>query len=304
MKTFNFDVLEFQDFTITSSGEKQLYNLDGKTNYLDEIKNRTSYNGRIILFPNMYGSLNFRKDGSGIFYDDSLGYFVCEGDSVEGNPSSVFLISGPSYRNRGVNINKTNFLYVLSYFSARLSINMDWKNQKDSYIFSEKQISDPQVYDTLVYALFNSSSFQCSARSINYKNSLYDIKNHFFWISVDEMKKLSDHYSYDEMFNDARTSQNTYVYNFLFGEEGKFEYLSSEASEVLNMATNLVKTSIEIRAQISNSDNQLYCWDAGYSQLKTMWKEYFPVLYKEFRDSYKKLELKMRKRAYDLEFLK
>jgi hypothetical protein len=49
-----------------------------------------------------------------------------------------------------------------------------------------------EIYDTIIYSIFNNSSYQCSARNVEYKNSTYDIKNEFFWISVDEMKKLSD----------------------------------------------------------------------------------------------------------------
>ena len=304
MKTYNFDILELKDFTVNKTGTKNLYNLDGKKNYLEEIKTLSIFKGNKIEFPNMYGSLNFRKDGSGVFYEDSLGYFTCEGDSVEGNPSSVFLLSGPSYRNRGININKSNFLHITSYFSARLSINMDWKNQKDSYVFSERQFEDSKIYDTIVYSLFNNSSFQCSARSVSYKNLQYDVKNEFFWVSIDEMKQLSDSHGFDALFNDARTSHNRFVYDLLFGKEKNFLKLSSEALEVMNKATDLLKRSFEIRNQISNEENQLYCWDAGYSQLKTIWKEYFPIEFKDFRESYKKLEKKMRERVYELEFLK
>jgi hypothetical protein len=304
METYNFDILESNDFTIINNGTKNLYNLDEKKSYLEEIKSLSKFKGNKIEFPNMYGSLNFRDKGSGVFYDDSIGFFVCEGDSVEGNPSSVFLLSGPSYRNRGVNINKDNFLYITSYFSARLSINMDWKNQKDSYIFFEKQFEDDEIYDTIVYSLFNNSSFQCSARSVNYKNSVYDIKNEFFWLSVDEMKQLADLNGFDELYNDARTSSNRFIYEFFFGKENKFSKLSPTAVEVINKATNLLKLSFEIRNQVSNLDNQLFCWDAGYSQLKIIWKEYFPNEFKDFRETYKKLEKKMTERVYNLKFLK
>jgi hypothetical protein len=55
---------------------------------------------------------------------------------------------------------------------------------------------------------------------------------------------------------------------------------------------------------VSNLDNQLFCWDAGYSQLKIIWKEYFPNEFKDFRETYKKLEKKMTERVYNLKFLK
>jgi hypothetical protein len=118
------------------------------------------------------------------------------------------------------------------------------------------------------------------------------------------MKELSDLHGFDELFNDARTSRNRFVYDFLFGKEKNFLKLSPNALDVLSKATNLLKLSFQIRSQVSNMENQLYCWDAGYSQLKTVWREYFPNEFKEFRESYKKLEIRMRERVYELEFLK
>jgi uracil DNA glycosylase len=42
---------------------------------------------------------------------------------------------------------------------------------------------------------------------------------------------------------------------------------------------------MEVRSQSSNSENHLNCWDAGYSQLKTIWKDYFPSEFKDFMKS-------------------
>jgi hypothetical protein len=301
---FKFDILEVDDFNVANKGVKTIYNIDGQKNYLDIIKDKTKINGVKSNLPQMYGSVNFRDNGKGVFYDDSLGYFVCEGDTVESNPSSVFIISGPSYRNRGVNINKSNFLYITSYFSARKSISCDWKNQKDSYIFNESQISDENLYDTIVYSLFNSSSSQCAVSSIIIKDVEYKIKNEFFWISSNQMKELGDTKGYDLLYNDARISQDRYVYKLLFGEERLYDRLSNDAKKVLNKATELVNNSIEIRQNIANDENNLNSWDAGYAQLKELWKEYFPNEFKEFRELYKKLENKMKERTYNLEFLK
>ena len=301
---FEFDILEVDDFNAVNKGVKTIYNIDGQKNYLDIIKNKTKIYGVKTNLPQMYGSVNFRNNGKGVFYDDSLGYFVCEGDTVESNPSSVFIISGPSYRNRGVNINKSNFLYITSYFSARKSINTDWKNQKDSYMFNESQISDEKLYDTIIYSLFNSSSSQCGVSSIIIDNIEHKIKNEFFWMSSNQMKELGDLNGYDLLYNDARTAQDRYVYRLLFGKEKIYDKLSIEAKEVLEKATELVISSIEMRQIIANDENSLNSWDAGYAQLKGMWKEYFPVEFKEFRELYKKLENSMKERTYNLGYLK
>jgi hypothetical protein len=301
---FEFDVLEVKDFNVVNIGTKVIYNIDNNSNYLDEIKKITKYNGRKINFPQMYGSVNFRNDGKGVFYEDSLGYFVCEGDTVESNPSSVFIISGPSYRNRGVNINKSNFLNVTSYFAARRSIESNWKNQKDSYIYNYCQTRDENIFDTVVYSLFNNSSFQSAASSFEYQGQNFKLKNEFFWMSKERIKELADLNGYDNIYNDARTSSERYVYSLIYSENGIYDKLSDEAKTVLNSANNLLEKSFNFRQIVIDDNNFLDTWDAGYSQLKVIWKEYFEEEFKEFRSLYKILENKMKERTYNLGFLK
>jgi hypothetical protein len=301
---FKFDVLEVNDFTVVNQETKIIYNIDNKVNYLDEIKKITKYDGKKINFPQMYGSVNFRNNGKGVFYDDSLGYFVCEGDTVESNPSSVFIISGPSYRNRGVNINKSNLLQITSYFAARRSVDSNWKNQKDSYIFDNSQFEDENIFDTVVYSLFNNSSFQSAAKLFEYNGQNFKLKNEFFWMSKERVKELADLNGCDNIYNDVRTSSERYVYSLIYGENGIYDKLSNESKLVLESANNLFEMSFNIREIMCDEYNFLDTWDAGYSQLKVIWKEYFEKEFKEFRSLYKILDNKMKQRTYELGFLK
>ena len=57
------------------------------------------------------------------------------------------------------------------------------------------------------------------------------------------------------------------------------------------------------RHLIADDTNHLNSWDAGYAQLKLVWKEYFPDEFKEFRQLYKNLEDRMRPLVYELGFL-
>lgn len=299
---YKFDVLELNDFEVTNVGSKSIYNLDDSKNYLSEIKNLTQYDNK-ITFPNMYGGLDVRYNSNHKFYDNALGFLVCEGDTVESNPSSVFILSAPSYRNRGVIVTKENFEMITSYFSARLSIKTNWKNQKDSYIFDKKQFYDNLIGDTIVYSLFNSSSHQSALKNINYKGENYRIKNNFFPIDKSVMLGLADKFGFDEMYNEVRTDENRYLFHLLNSYLEKTNGLSQESINLLEMFTNLVKSSFEIRILINDDDNHLSCWDAGFSQLKKLWKENFPKQYDSFRKEYKILDNKMEKRTYDLGFL-
>jgi TRAP-type mannitol/chloroaromatic compound transport system substrate-binding protein len=114
---------------------------------------------------------------------------------------------------------------------------------------------------------------------------------------------LANNINYTELYNDARTDNNRYVHNLLFGEQNIYEQLSPDAKLVLDKATELVRLSMNMRSHFADDHNHLNSWDAGYAQLKLVWKEYFPNEFKEFRQLYKNLEDRMRPLVYELGFL-
>ena len=157
--------------------------------------------------------------------------------------------------------------------------------------------------DSIVYSIFNNRSYQSSLRNVIYRGNTYNIKNEFFWMSKNEMVEISNQNNYNELHRDAVTDSDRYVHTLLFGEEGIYNQLSDEAKDILDSATNLVKLSFGMRRNFANDTNHLNSWDAGYAQLKLLWKEYYPEQFKEFRAKYKVLEDKMRPMVYELGFL-
>ena len=200
---------------------------------------------------------------------------------------------------------ENNFYKVSSLFSARKLIKPNWINQKDEYITPNENHEYYQQFtnDSIVYSLFNNSSQQSSLRQITYKEKLWDIKNEFFWMSKEEMLNLANENSYSDLYNDARTDSDRHVYKLLFGEERIYDKLSPDAKLVLDKATELVRESMSMREVFANDENHLKSWDAGYAQLKLLWKQYYAEDFKEFRELYKNLEDRMRPLVYELGFL-
>jgi hypothetical protein len=256
-----------------------------------------------IDYPNFCG-LNFRNSNNKK-PSNSFGFLSYEQNPVRGNGESVYIQSGVGHRNRGVYINKTNLKKTLSVFAAKKLVEGNWINWYDEYTKPDvnNNLWSQYEIDSIIYGLFNSKSFQSSLRQITYKEKLWDIKNEFFWMSKNEMLELSNQNNYSDLYNDARTDSDRHVYKLLFGEERIYDKLSPDAKLVLDKATELVIKSMQMREIFANDENHLKSWDAGYAQLKLIWKEYYADEFKEFRQLYKNLEDRMRPLVYELGFL-
>jgi hypothetical protein len=302
---FKYDLLDLtKDTEIINSGEKTIYNTDeiyAASDWVrEEVKGLKTFDA-----PQLSSALNVKQKGRGKMIEGALGYFYNKSNNVMKNITEVTILSSSFSDSAGPSIIPENLLKVTVLFTARKSIQPDWVNQKDEYLApnEEHQQYEQFKYDSLVCSLFNSASNQSSLRQIEYKDKLWDIKNEFFWMSVEEMKQLADDNGYDNLYNDARTSPNRHVYNLLFGEERIYDKLSPDAKLVLDKASELVRKSIQARQLMSDNENHLDSWDAGYAQLKLVWKEYFSEDFKEFRQMYKNLEDRMRPLVYELGFL-
>jgi hypothetical protein len=298
---FTFDVLEIEGVSEISFKEKKTLNPITKNNRADIFCDYSNSNDKEV-YPNLCGtSVRNSKYKKPI---NSFGFLSYEQNPVRGNGEAVYIQSGVGHRNRGVYINDSNIMDVFSVFTAKRVVKGNFINWYDEYVAPNKNEEYLKFkYDSIVYSLFSIKSFQSSLRNIEYEGQIWNIKNEFFWVSADRMKELADENGYDELYNDARTASDRHVYKLLFGEERIYDKLSDDAKAVLDKATDLVERSMELRQVMANDENHLNSWDAGYAQLKLVWKEYFEEDFKEFRQLYKKMEDRMRPLVYELGFL-
>lgn len=303
---YKFDLIKMSDdLELISYQQKNVYNTDELISADEwaksEIKRKKTFDN-----PQQGSPLIIKQKGSGKLVKNALGYFLNSANSVMLNRTGCSLFSSGYSNGHGFSITIENFTKVCTLFSARKLIIETWDTQKDEYLKPNEDHQKFRKYqnDSIVYSLFSTYSYQSSLRQITYKNQLWNIKNEFFWMSVDRMKELADQNGYDNLYNDARLSDQRYVYTLLFGEERIYDRLSEDAKLVLDYATELVEKSIQARMVMANNENHLDSWDAGYAQLKLVWKEYFPEEFKHFRQLYKNLEDRMRPLVYELGFLR
>jgi len=306
---FKVDLVDYNEqFELVVIDTKEIYNIDNETK-MSEFTRLNLEKYKTIDAPQMSTAINVKNIGIGsiINSNDYLGTFHTAGNAIYKNGTDVGIYTSCNSNGHSHSITKDNFYESVLGFTARKSIQPTWINCKDEYLAPNEQHPKYEqfTYDSIVYSLFNNSSQQSSLRQVDYKNKKWDIKNEFFWLSKNEIQTLANDNSYDELYKDAKSGDERFVYIKLF-QEGIYEKLSPDAKSVLDMATELLKKSIQMRKLVSEShaEYHLDSFDAGYAQLKLVWKEYFKDEFKLFRDTYKQLEDRMRPLVYELGFLR
>jgi hypothetical protein len=185
-------------------------------------------------------------------------------------------------------------------------------------MFSKEQLTKEQRF---IFDKENKMLYEIVPSWIDYK---YDIKNEFFFMSVDEILKLALDNNLNSTYNHAKGNSNRYVYERLEAthkvpqptEEGqdhlpdlevKTYPLSPDAQEVLDMARDLVRKSFPFRAtaHVLKPEMHLDAWDAGWYQVRNgILKEYMKEEYDIFVKKYKEFSKRLEPLVYELGFLK
>lgn len=291
---------------IIDLGTIGIYNMDSNKSLAEWLEKD---DGETVIVPKLTSALKVKDaDRDRPILKDSIGVLVSKGNNVYYNSENVILMSS-AYSDNGTyerSITPLNYEKAIAAFSARKLIKGNWINDKDEYLAPDEAHPEFKQFtlDSIVYSLFNNSSQQSSLRGIEYKGKKWDIKNEFFWLPRNMMLELANEAGFSEMYSDAKTDDDRFVYKKLCGDT--YDLLSPDARHVLDLATELVKKSMMMRSILHDEhpEYHLSAWDAGYAQLKILWKEYFPKEYKEFREAYARLEERMRPLVYKLGFLK
>ena len=236
-----------------------------------------------------------------------LGSLTLKGNNVKENSTGVLWLTSTYANGHCACACAENFTRCTALFTAGKLIEGNWINDKDEYLAPNENHHDYKRFeaDSIVYSLFHNSSNQTSMRQITYKGKLYDIPNEFFWMSKDTMMDLANEHHDDFMFNDARTSKERYVFALLQKPEIQ-QHLSDTAKQLLSMATEMTVKSMKYRTlfESDHPDYHIHTWDAGYYQLKNLWKEYLPEDFKRFRELFKQFGNELRPLVYSLGFLR
>ena len=303
-KYFPHSLIEETGGEIIEVGEKYIYNIDDQKSGSDWVK-ADIVKEKTFDAPQLSSGVVV-KEGKGCrgrICKNALGYYVNIANNCSESSQGTTLYSGCCSRGNGCSILNINFEKVVSMFSARRLIKNTWVNHIDEFMIPNVDDINfkEYVYNSIIYSIFESKSQQSSLRQICYKNQLWNIKNEFFFMSKNEIMNLANENNFDYTYNDARVSEERFVYKKLQEIE-----LSKEAQDVLDKAIELTKKSFKYREMFNQEhpEYQIMNWDCGWYQIKAVLKEYFADDLKDFQELYKILADKMRPMVYELGFLK
>ena len=306
---FKHHLIDVKNGKVEITGSKIIYNIDGENSFRnfckESLRGKKTYPTITLKNPITVGT----KDGS-MMTTDAIGFYVNSSNNVyKSLQQCYFLSTSPDNVLSGFSVTKENFLPVCANFASRKVITNNWINNKDEFlapVITEEnhELWAEFISDSIVYSMFNAASCQSAMQPVSWKGYEYKIKNAFFFMGRKEMMELAGTYEYYDMIKTTFDDEDRYAYELLEGKVG--EKLSNEGKAVLDYARNLLSDSMKDRSSFNTEHPELniMCWDAGYYQLRPLWKQYYPERLKEFRALYKKLANKLRKQVYELGILK
>jgi hypothetical protein len=306
-ENFAYKIVDIIGDSVQKINTKNIYNIDNKQS-ISEWAKEPIKKFKTHDVPNLSSGICVRnkENNRGKIFDNALGFINNGGNNVDQNTQMVALFTSAYGNGNGHGINKDNFTRCTALFACRRLIEKNWMNWQDEYLAPNENHEKFKefVNDSVIYSLFENKSNQSSLRQVEYKGKKWDIKNEFFWMSKNDIINLANQYGLDEVYQDACTSNERYVYNYI--QEHKNEF-SKEALDVLNKAIDLTIKSFKYRQLFAEEHPEYHldkAWDCGYYQLKAIWKEYMKEEFEEFKQLYKALSDKMQPMVYELGFLK
>ena len=296
---FKHHLIDVKNGKVEITGSKIIYNIDGENSFRnfckEPLRGKKTYPTITLKNPITVGT----KDGS-MMTTDAIGFYVNASNNVyKSLQQCYFLSTSPDNVLSGLSVTKENFLPICANFASRKVITNNWINNKDEFlapVITEEnhELWAEFISDSIVYSMFNAASCQSAMQPVSWKGYEYKIKNAFFFMGRKEMMELAGTYEYYDMIKTTFDDDDRYAYELLEGKVGK--KLSNEGKAVLDYARNLLSDSMKDRSAFNTEHPELniMCWDAGYYQLRPLWKQYYPDRLKEFRSLYKKLANKLR----------
>lgn len=140
-----------------------------------------------------------RKNGKTKKMVGSLGYFTCGGNDRYASYLMTNILSTVNGRGHGFFITKDNLETVTKVFCIRKSEKINWTNNKLQFVQPNKEFSEEETNDLMIWMLFNCMNLSVTA-NMYYEKKEYNIRNNFIIYNKEMIEEKNK--GYEEILKD------------------------------------------------------------------------------------------------------
>ena len=327
-----------RNFAVVTDGIKHVYNSDGReaSKWVREpVKGM-----RKADFPQLKSGLSLRADGGiATGLEGHLLYARSSANNVMESGTQTSMVSGLYAAAHGFSVLPSNWRRAVALYGARKLVSGDWINDKDEYLAPDEAAPgyDQWVNDCHAYAVLHTSNNCTAMRDVDYKDKVWQIRNHWFWRTRAESLAALDDPKSPQTYRDCKQASAHPEYvkesnvNLITGEDETSAWdqtgdpyfahlltstgdvtLSPDAQRVMDLLDALWVKSIPYRESYyagrpvtaKQPDLHLTAWDAGVYQLKHLWRDLFPDKWAELKEAHNALADRLRDGVYTYGFLR
>lgn len=309
-KNFKFDIYKKDVGTnkLVRAGEKLIYNLDGELTCMDWVKGDINTDNLEVARNTLSSGCKVSNKKSVSWERGSLGYLFYRGNNIYHNDQELGIMSLPYGDGAGYGVTKANFEKTMVIFCARGCFGKhgaNWVNDKDEFCIPDVDSDEYRTLmaNSMVYALFNSSSHMSSIFIKEEDGGIMEVPNNFHHIRLsDTIDAFKEHKM--KVSGPGKLEDRFFVDKVEWAvETGR---LYREGLELLTEYRRIWSRTIPYREEFNEKfpEYQVMNWDAGYYQLKWLLKHFMPEEFRRISKIYKKFENRLRLLVHKCGFLR
>jgi hypothetical protein len=204
------------------------------------------------------------------------------------DPALTVYSASHNHGRPGYNINTTtvgnleitpgNFERVMTLQAVARSLEMTFIDQKD-YLY-QPDIEHPEwrrfVIDSVIFGLFCNGAAHISRYDIDWYGQRYQLPNEFFWMPKSYMIRIVQRYGNEKTLYTLDLAPNErFVWQWFVQQPPIEQIASAEAVALIRKGTDMLLKTFEYRFDFDKKQPkvQICNWDAGWWQLKILWKD-------------------------------
>ena len=244
----------------TQKEGRKIFKSENREHFLSKWLKRPPANNIYPPFGSAIEVKENNKDKRDRIADGFLASFMCKGNDFQNQSYTAFL-SGPYVSAGALSVTSDNFHQAVVAFAARKIPQDTWLVHGDQFLAPIKELSEEFITDCAVWSLFADSNQTAALKDVVYEGTTYQIHNHFFPFSVNELKKwrITD----SDIRQTLLSAEDTFVCKWLAAHT-----FSPEAQALLNKGKEIYRFYFENLNQLRTNKFKIETWDAGWYQIR------------------------------------